>query len=155
VQAAVVSGGSPTFSTHIKRNVECSPGTFVFWDWGYKHQFPDQPFEYAALVITRVISIVNDKQITTDLGYKAVSSENPLPRVHFLNAPDANPVSQSEEHLCLEVPDSSKYILGDVLFGVPVHICPTIALYDRAWVVENNEINDSWKVTARARSINY
>lgn len=154
-QVTVVSGGSPTFPTHIKRNVECSPGTFVFWDWGYKQQFPDQPFDFAALVMTRIISIVNNTQVTTDLGYKSVSSENPLPRVHFLNAPYSKPISQSEEHLCLQVPDSSIYNLGDVLFGVPVHICPTISLYDKAWVVENHEINGSWKVAARSRMINY
>ena len=47
----VVAGGSPTFPAHAERRVECSPGTFVFWDWGYKHQLPDEPFEYAALVV--------------------------------------------------------------------------------------------------------
>src|SRR5690606_39122958 len=31
----VVAGGTPTFPTHVNRRVECSPGTFVFWDYGY------------------------------------------------------------------------------------------------------------------------
>jgi D-serine deaminase-like pyridoxal phosphate-dependent protein len=115
-RVTIVAGGSPTFTTHVNRNVECSPGTFVFWDWGYKHLYPDQPFDYAALVITRIISIVNSKTITTDLGYKAVASENPLPRVHFLNAPDSNAIAHSEEHLVVQVPDSSKYNVGDVLY---------------------------------------
>ena len=153
--ASVVAGGSATFPTHIKRNVECSPGTFVFWDWGYKRQYPDEPFEFAALVLTRVISIVSHTLITTDLGYKAVASENPLPRVHFLNAPQAKPLAQSEEHLSLQVPDSSAYKIGDVLYGVPVHICPTVALYDKALVVENHQLTDSWKVIARDRVITY
>ncbi|HUQ66555.1 MAG TPA: alanine racemase, partial [Flavitalea sp.] len=43
--ASIVAGGSPTFRAHIKRNVECSPGTFVFWDMGYKKNFPDEPFQ--------------------------------------------------------------------------------------------------------------
>jgi D-threonine aldolase len=150
----IVAGGSPTFPTHIKRNVECSPGTFVFWDWGYKHQVPDEPFEYAALVLTRVISITDEQTITTDLGHKSVAAENPFPRVHFLNAPDAVPFSQSEEHLVLKVPDSSAYKVGDVLYGVPVHICPTVALYEKAVVVENNEATTTWKVIARDRTIN-
>jgi D-serine deaminase-like pyridoxal phosphate-dependent protein len=150
----IVAGGSPSFPTHIKRNVECSPGTFVFWDWGYKHQLPDEPFEYAALVITRVISIVDDKTITTDLGHKSVAAENPLPRVYFLNAPDVTPVGQSEEHLVLKVTDSSQFKVGDVLYGVPVHICPTVALYEKAIVVENNEAIATWKVIARDRKIN-
>jgi D-serine deaminase-like pyridoxal phosphate-dependent protein len=151
----VVVGGSPSFPTHTKRkNVQYSPGTFVFWDWGYKHQVPDEPFEYAALVLTRIISIMDEKTICIDLGHKSVAAENPLPRVHFLNAPDAVPVSQSEEHLVMTVPDSSKWKVGDALYGVPVHICPTVALYDNAVIIENNEVVDNWKVIARARKIN-
>jgi D-serine deaminase-like pyridoxal phosphate-dependent protein len=151
----IVAGGSPTFPAHATRNVECSPGTFVFWDWGYKHAFPDEPFEYAALVIARVISVVSKTIITIDLGYKAVSSENPLPRVYFLNVPDSKPIGHSEEHMVVEVPDSSLYMPGSILYGVPVHICPTVALYDRAILIENHQATTIWKVVARDRVINF
>ncbi|MFY7840088.1 MAG: D-TA family PLP-dependent enzyme, partial [Lacibacter sp.] len=150
----IVAGGSPSFPTHVKRNVECSPGTFVYWDWGYKHQVPDEPFDYAALVLTRVISIVDEQTITTDLGHKSIAAENPQPRVHFLNAPTVTPYSQSEEHLVLKVADSKAFKVGDVLYGVPFHICPTVALYDKAVLVEKNEAVTTWKVIARDRSIN-
>jgi D-serine deaminase-like pyridoxal phosphate-dependent protein len=149
----VIAGGSPTFSMHQKRDVQCSPGTFVFWDWGYGSHYPEEPYEFAALVVTRVISIVDASKITTDLGYKSVSAENPLPRVHFLNAPEVVPVSQSEEHLVLKVKDSAAFRVGDVLYGVPVHVCPTVALYDEAVVVENNVVVDRWEVVARRRKI--
>lgn len=151
---SIVAGGSSTFPIHARRNVECSPGTFVFWDWGYQSKFPYLPFQYAALVATRVVSIVDEHTITTDLGHKAVAAENPLPRVLFLNAPDAVPVAQSEEHFVLQVADSSVYKTGDVLYAVPVHVCPTVALYERATVVENNAAVDEWKVMARDRKIN-
>ena len=151
----VIMGGSPTFPTHAHREgVECSPGTFIFWDWGYKHVLPDEPFEYAALVISRVISIIDEQTICTDLGHKSVAAENPLPRVHFLNAPDAVPIGQSEEHLVLQVPAGKKYKVGDVLYGVPVHICPTVALYDMAYVIEDHNMTGDWKVVSRNRSIN-
>ena len=152
----IVMGGTPTFPTHAHRlNVECSPGTFVFTDWGYKHSFPDEPFEYAALVITRVISIVDEHTVCTDLGHKSVAAENPLPRVHFLNAPDVVPIGQSEEHLVLRVANAAHYHIGDILYGVPVHICPTVALYDKAYIVENKKNLTEWKVVARKRSINF
>lgn len=151
----IIAGGSPTFPAHAQRNVECSPGTFVFWDWGYKHQLPDEPFEYAALVVTRVVSVINKKTITTDLGHKAVASENPLPRVYFLNAPGSIPVSHSEEHMVINVPDASVFKPGDVLYGIPVHICPTVSLYERAILVENKQASTIWKVTARDRMINF
>lgn len=150
----IVAGGSPTFPVYAERkDVECSPGTFIFWDWGYKHITPDEPFDYAALVITRVISIVDDHTITTDLGHKSVAAENPFPRVHFLNAPEVEPISQSEEHLVAKVPDAANYKIGDVFYGVPVHICPTVALYETAIVVEDNTAVNEWRVIARDRKI--
>lgn len=152
----VVMGGTPTFPVHVRRpDCECSPGTFVFWDWGYKQMLADLPYEYAALVISRVVSIVDKHHVCIDLGYKAVSSESPLPRVTFLNAPEAQPSAQSEEHLVLEVPDSSKYALGDVFYGVPKHICPTVALYEKAYVVEDGEMTKIWNVIARNRMIRF
>ncbi len=152
----VVVGGTPTFPLHLQRDhVECSPGTFVFNDWGYKHVLPDEPFEYAALVITRVISIIDEHTICTDLGHKSIAPENPLDnRVRFLNAPDVIFKGQSEEHLVLTVDNAGEFSVGDILYGVPVHICPTVALYDRAWVAENNTITQSWDVIARNRVIN-
>lgn len=149
----VVAGGSVTFPFHRQRQVECSPGTFVFWDWGYKQLLPEEPFRYAALVVTRVVSIVDRSTITIDLGHKSVAAENPFPRVYFLNAPDAKPVAQSEEHLVLKVPDSTRFRTGDLLYGVPVHICPTVALYEKAVVIENHQAITDWKVVARDRSI--
>ena len=154
-QLKIIAGGTPTFPVHVQRkDVECSPGTFIFCDWSYKHSLPDEPFEYAALVVSRVVSIIDEETICVDLGHKAIAAENPLPRVHFLNATDAVPHSQSEEHLVLKVPLNNHYKTGDVLYGVPVHICPTVALYDIAHTVKNNQITHSWKVIARNRAIN-
>lgn len=152
----VIAGGSPTFAIHAARgSAECSPGTFVFWDENYSRMMPEEPFVPAALVITRVVSIVNRERITVDLGHKSVASENPQPRVRFLNAPDAVPVGHSEEHMVLQVPDSSLYHIGDVLYGVPHHICPTVALYERASVVVGNLAMQEWNVTARDKKIHW
>ncbi|WP_165021428.1 D-TA family PLP-dependent enzyme [Dysgonomonas sp. ZJ279] len=153
---ALVMGGTPTFPMHANRhNIECSPGTFIFWDWGYKNMLADLPYQYAALVISRVISLIDKHHICIDLGHKSVAAENPLPRVHFLNAPDAKPIGQSEEHLVLEVADSGLFKTGDVLYGVPVHICPTVALYEKAFIIKNHEMTTQWNVVARNRYIQY
>jgi D-serine deaminase-like pyridoxal phosphate-dependent protein len=150
----VVVGGSPTFPIHARREgVECSPGTFVFWDWAYHSILPEQKFQFAALVITRVISKIDNYTLCLDLGHKAIAAENPLPRVQFLNAPEAQPISQSEEHMVVKVPDGATYEVGDVWYGIPVHICPTCALYDQAQIVENNTAMATWQVIARNRYI--
>ncbi len=111
-------------------------------------------FDYAALVITRVISVIDAQTICVDLGHKSVAAESPFPRVYFVNAPDATPIGQSEEHLVLKVPDAAAYTIGDVLYGVPMHICPTVALYERALVVKDHLAVEEWKVVARDRKIN-
>lgn len=150
----LIAGGSPTCFIHAAAgDRECSPGTFIFWDKGNKEQLPEQPFEWAAILVCRVISIPSSNKICVDLGHKSVAAENPQPRVYFLNAPEAIPTAQSEEHLVLEVPDSSKFKTGDVLYGVPWHICPSVALYEKAHVVENNRVTGFWKVVARNREI--
>jgi D-serine deaminase-like pyridoxal phosphate-dependent protein len=152
----MIISGTPAFPNHAHRtNCECSPGTFVFWDRGYGHKYPDMPFEYAALVICRVISIMDDRHLCVDLGHKSVAAENPLPRVYFLNVPEAKPISQSEEHLVLETPDSSAYSIGQVFYGIPHHICPTVALHEQAFAIENSRITGTWNVIARNRSINF
>jgi D-serine deaminase-like pyridoxal phosphate-dependent protein len=151
----IVAGGSPTFPIHAKREeIGCSPGTFVFWDWGYQQHLQEQTYHYAALVLARVISHPAGHLICLDLGHKSVAAENPLPRrVHFLNAPEAEPVSQSEEHLVLKVPDAAAYPIGTVFYGVPYHICPTVALYDKAYTIVDNAYAGAWEVIARDRSI--
>ena len=150
----LIAGGTPTCFIHAAAGGrECSPGTFVFWDQGYQEQLPEQPFEWAALVLCRVISIPAPDLVCVDLGYKSVASENPLPRVYFLNAPQAVPVAHSEEHLVLKVQDASAFQIGDILYGVPRHICPTVSLYDQMQVIEKNRVTGSWKILARSRQI--
>lgn len=150
----IVMGGTPTFPVHIgRKETECSPGTFVFWDWGYKNMLRDLPFLPAALVLTRVISVIDENHVCLDLGHKSVAAENPLPRVHFFNAKDVVPVSQSEEHLVVRVDDSKYYKVGRLLFGIPVHICPTVALYEKVHIIRNHNYEELWRVIARDRTI--
>jgi D-serine deaminase-like pyridoxal phosphate-dependent protein len=54
-------------------------------------------------------------------------------------------ISQSEEHLVLKT-TGKKYEVGDVLYGIPYHICPTVALYDRMVMVEDRIAAGDWIV---------
>src|SRR5690606_32154722 len=147
----IVIGGSPSFPIYATySDVECSPGTFILWDKGYADGLPDQPFLPAAVLLTRIVSMPDANRLCVDLGHKAVAAENPLDRrVYFLNAPDLKPVGQSEEHLVLEAPFGHSWKTGGVLYGLPYHICPTVALYDRPTVVQNIQALDTWPVAAR------
>ena len=150
VQLSLVMGGTPTFAIHAQRpDITVSPGTFVFWDAGYSQQLPDLPFDWAAVLLMRVISVIDEQTLCLDLGHKSVAAENPLPRVVFLNEPDAVPIGQSEEHLVVRVDDAHRHPPGTVWYGVPVHICPTVNLYDSVSVVVDNQSVAAWPVTAR------
>lgn len=153
---AKVIGGSPSFPFHAGRNdVECSPGTFVFWDFGYAQNYREQDFSFAAVLLTRVISIVDQKHLCLDLGYKSVACESPQPRVEFFDQRVGEIKMQSEEHLVVEVRDSADFHIGDELYAIPRHICPTVACYDDLQVIEKENARQVWKVLARTKKINY
>lgn len=157
----LVAGGSPTFGLHAARCLseprprQCSPGTTVLWDCGYGSQYSDLPFEAAALLLTRVISHPGEGRICVDLGHKAVAPENPITRrVEFPAIPDAEFLSQSEEHLVLGVQDPSAWPVGMELVGIPKHVCPTVALHQEARIVRDGAITgEAWKIGARDRRI--
>jgi len=151
----IIAGGSPTFPIHAKRkSVECSPGTFIYWDKGYLDQCPEQNFLPAAILVTRIISLPSPTKICTDLGHKSIAAENEISRrVFFLNVQGLAPVSQSEEHLVCEVPNDHNYRTGDVQYGIPYHICPTVALYERVYLIEDGKVVGEWKNVARDRKL--
>jgi D-serine deaminase-like pyridoxal phosphate-dependent protein len=151
----IIMGGSPAFSVHCKRkNIDCSPGTFVYWDKGYTDLCPEQKFLPAAVLVTRVISLPSANKICTDLGHKSVAAENEIgKRVFFLNAEGVKPVGQSEEHLVLVTTEGHSHKVGDVFYGLPYHVCPTVALYESVYTIENGRVTGEWKNMARDRKI--
>lgn len=151
----LLAGGTPTFGLYAKNPevTECSPGTCVLWDFGYERMLPDLQFLLAAVVLTRVISKPGTNRLCLDLGHKAIAAENPHPRVFFPQLPDATAVMQSEEHLVLETPRVAEFAVGDCLYGVPRHICPTCALHSEGVVVRDGLATERWQVPARARQI--
>jgi D-serine deaminase-like pyridoxal phosphate-dependent protein len=150
----VVAGGTPTFPMHARRTeVECSPGTCVFWDFGYADTLGDMDFLVAALVLTRVVSQPGGNRLCLDLGHKSIAAENPHPRVRLIGLEDATFVTHSEEHLVIQTPRAGEFKVGDALFGIPRHICPTVALHAEAVVVRERRSVDRWKVAARERRL--
>jgi D-serine deaminase-like pyridoxal phosphate-dependent protein len=154
-EPVIVAGGSPTYPIHARRaGVECSPGTFIYWDKGYGDLCSEQAFVPAAYLMTRIISLPDAEHLCLDLGHKSVAAENPLhQRVFFENAQELTPVGQSEEHLVVHAGAGHTYRVGDVLWGVPFHICPTVALYERAITVVNEAVSEEWMAVARDRKL--
>jgi D-serine deaminase-like pyridoxal phosphate-dependent protein len=70
-----------------------------------------------------------------------------------MNAPELKFTGQSEEHLVAEAGSNHSYKIGDVLYGMPIHICPTVALYERAYTVNDGKVGGEWRTVARDRKI--
>lgn len=53
----------------------------------------------------------------------------------------------------LITPAAERYHPGDVLFAIPMHICPTSALYEHVAIIDKGLVVDYWNVTSRNRKI--
>lgn len=159
----VVAGGSPTFAMHAADTGkvtgvrwECSPGTTVFWDAGYGTNYPDLDFFPAVVLLMRVISKPGSKLLCLDLGTKAVAPEKPLEKRVRLLGPlaDAELIDQSEEHLVVKTDKVDDFTVGDVVYGLPWHICPTVALHMEVVIIRNGRAcGERWRVRARDRRL--
>ena len=150
----LVAGGTPTFPVHAAyADRNCSPGTTTLWDFGYGDGLLDLEFDYAAILLTRVISRPGTQRACFDLGHKAVAADKPLPRVRFFGHENAEALVHSEEQLMLEGASMEGLQVGDCCYGVPAHICPTVALHDHAWVVQEGKAVGLWDIAARRRSL--
>jgi D-threonine aldolase len=148
-----VAGGTPTFPFHGRHpDRECTPGTCVLHDAQTAHRCADLDFLNAAVVLSRVVSKPGGNRLCLDLGHKAVAADPAQPpRVVWLDLPDATVIMHSEEHLVIETPLANRYQVGDALYGIPWHICPTCALHAQAIVVREGRASHSWRVDARDR----
>jgi len=153
----IVAGGTPPFTAYAKMTdvpgLECSPGTYVLHDHGYGTKFPDlSGVTPAAVLLTRVVSRPTKDRITFDLGTKAVASDPPAgKRIALLDFPDHTPVGHNEEHYIIETTEAEKYRPGDVVYALPAHICPTVALHKEALIAEQGKVVGRWEIVGRDR----
>lgn len=147
---AVIAGGSPTFPVHAQRaHVELSPGTTLLWDARYAELFPDMDFLPAAVLLSRVVSRPGPGIFCLDLGHKAIAAEMDFPRVQLYGWEQCRQSGQSEEHLVLECGPEKEAAPGQPVYGIPMHICPTVAKYPSLLVVQDGKISGTWQVAAR------
>jgi D-serine deaminase-like pyridoxal phosphate-dependent protein len=52
----------------------------------------------------------------------------------------------------VEVDDPDACPVGSVIYGIPWHICPTVALHAEVIVVTQGRATARWRVTARDRT---
>jgi len=150
----IIVGGSPSFPIHSNRgDVELSLGTTLLWDARYTELFPEMKFQKAAVLFMRIVSKPAPNIICLDLGHKMIACEMEFPRLHIIGLEDSQQIGQSEEHLVVETMRANEFEVGSVFYGVPMHICPTVAKYKNLLAVENGKVSGEWKVAARNQKI--
>lgn len=150
----IVAGGTPTFPIHaLRKGVESSPGTLLLWDYGYSSSFTDMDFLHAAVLLTRIISKPGKELLCLDLGHKAVASEMPQPRIKILGLENYTVISHNEEHMVIRTNKADNYKVGESIYGIPWHICPTVDRHDSVSVVYDHMVKEQWTVEARKRKI--
>jgi D-serine deaminase-like pyridoxal phosphate-dependent protein len=66
--------------------------------------------------------------------------------------PELEPLVPSEEHLPMRVADGAAVpAIGELLYLVPRHVCPTVNNFDHALIVSEGKVIAVESVTARGR----
>lgn len=130
-----------------------SPGTVVYNDFVTLNQLPPVlGYRAAVLIVSRVISHPKPNRFTCDAGHKAVSADAGVPTCHVLGYPAFRPAAPSEEHLPVDVPAGQPLpAIGEMLYLLPRHVCPTVNNFDDALLLRDNRIECVEPVTARGR----
>ena len=157
--AEVVTAGTPTFPCSLSYPAfqtsgfihRVSPGTVVYNDATSLAQLPTQyGYAPAALVLARVVSAPHHGIITCDAGHKAVSADAGVPTCVVIGHPELTPLSPSEEHLPLAVAQgATSPRVGDILYLIPRHVCPTVNNFDAALIVRDGQVESVQEVSAR------
>ena len=157
----VVTAGTPTLPSSLSYEGfrgnrfihRVSPGTIVYNDATSLAQLqPEHGLRPAVLVLTRVVSRPSAAVVTCDAGHKAVSADAGVPTCVVVGHPELTPLSPSEEHLPMTVAGGGAGPqLGDALYLLPRHVCPTVNNFDCALLVRDGRIESTAEVSARGR----
>ncbi len=151
----LIFGSTPSLPCYLEyEDTFLSPGTAFITDIGYQEKFPDLSFVPAGAVISRVISSTKEGDFTLDCGYKSIAADPPGSRGLILGYEEAQQRFQCEEHWAFRMPQGKKGPkVGELVYILPTHICPTTALYPYAHVAKEGRVIGTWLVTARNRRI--
>jgi D-serine deaminase-like pyridoxal phosphate-dependent protein len=157
----VITAGTPTLPCSLSyKNFRgrafihrVSPGTVVYCDATSLAQLPTEyGYRPAVLVLTRVVSQPRAGIVTCDAGHKAVSADAGVPTCVVVGHSGLTPLSPSEEHLPLALQESAAGPqVGEVLYLLPRHVCPTVNNFDCALLVRDGHIDSVENVSARGR----
>lgn len=135
-------------------------GTYIFFDVGQSRAIEDFS-RCAATVLASVISKPHGERVVLDSGAKALVSQN---RPTGICATEGFGAVKGAEHITVNnlfdehaVLNSAEFRdlveVGDKVEIIPSHVCPTVNLYDKAYLVSNGNVLETVPVACRGRSV--
>ena len=152
--AKIVSGGSTPGAAKtplIPQTTEIRPGTYVFYDASSLDAKICSEDDCALRVLTTVVSTSVPGQCVIDAGSKTLSSDQTVGSGtygHFIDR-DWIPRKLNEEHGYVEIHEPAR--IGEKVWLVPSHVCPTVNLHDEVWYGRDGRVDGSWRVEARGK----
>ncbi len=134
----VSAGGTGTYDINTWAT-EIQAGSYALMDTAYAEL--GLPFGQALSIVSTVIS-VSPGWAVADCGLKALSMDHGNPtiggsRVWFC----------SDEHVTFA--PGRPLVVGDRIRVIPAHVDPTVACHERIFLVEGEDVIESWPVDLR------
>jgi D-serine deaminase-like pyridoxal phosphate-dependent protein len=153
---AISIGSTPTchrLNGQAAPVTEIRPGNYVFHDATQILLGVARPEDCALSVVCTVISRVAGDRVVLDGGSKAIAAERMNPRSVDFGLVEGHPelaVSRLyEEHGIVTGEGASALHVGDRVRVIPNHACTAANLHERLYVVDGEEVVDTWEVGPR------
>jgi D-serine deaminase-like pyridoxal phosphate-dependent protein len=143
----VSAGGTGTYAVNTWAN-EIQAGSYALMDTAYA-ALPDIPFGHALTVLGTVISTTAPSAGipgwgVVDVGLKSLGMDHGNPTI-----PGGTVWFCSDEHTTWQPDEFGDIAIGDRVRVLPAHIDPTVALHERMYVVDGDDVVDEWTVDLR------
>ena len=154
IEAKIVSGGSTPGAPKtplIPQTTEIRPGTYVFYDTSSLDANLCEEADCALRVLTTVVSTAVPGQCVIDAGSKTLSSDQTVGSGTYGHVVGHGWTIRklNEEHGYVEIHGPAH--VGEKVWVVPSHVCPTVNLHDEIWYGRKGQVEGSWKVAARGK----
>lgn len=158
----VTGSGTGTYNIDVKEKevTEIQPGSYIVMDVEYNAidtQVKGQGFNEflnSLTMLTTVISSNNQQHVTVDAGWKALYVNDLRPRIvsHANLSYDWGGFGDEHGKIITNTPDCLLPKNGEVLEMLVPHCDPTINLFDKFYIIENDIIVDEWQIDMRGKS---
>jgi D-serine deaminase-like pyridoxal phosphate-dependent protein len=139
--ALISAGGTGTYDLN-RWATEIQAGSYALMDTAYaKLQLP---FRHALTVLATVISVNRSGWAVADCGLKALGMDHGNPSL----VDGATVWFCSDEHVTFSAPPGG-YQVGQRIQLLPAHIDPTVAYHQDVYVVDGEDVVETWPVDLR------